>query len=236
MAYSISLNNLKNIIAVVTVLTTISCLVPESAQAIKLGFSGSPNGGFTFLDFTLDTDVRDSNEALNEGLFKEAIQEAKYTVCSGVIPHSSPDTCVVDREIYFLSADIQASLLTEADIENLFHGIGQIGEVKYEATLISNVDNFSLNFIFAVPPNGSDLLNDLSGLSAFTNTSVFTIIRGGGGLALGITPITEVPEPDVTGSLLGVGALGAVSLLKGVKRSIKLQISQNSAVETQQVV
>jgi hypothetical protein len=118
----------------------------------------------------------------------------------------------------------------------LFHGIGQIGEVKYEATLISNVDNFSFNFIFAVPPNGSNLLNDLSGLSAFTNTSVFTIIRGGGGFALGITPITEVPEPDVTGNLLGVGALGAVSLLKGVKRSRKLQISQNSAVESQQVV
>jgi hypothetical protein len=46
--------------------------------------------------------------------------------------------------------------------------------------------------------------------------------------------IREVPEPDATGSsLLGVGALGAVSLLKSVKRSRKLQISQNSAVETQ---
>ncbi len=232
MDYSINLNNFKAVAVVATVLTTISCLVPEYAQALSLRFSGVPNSSESSLDFTLDTSVPGDSS----GLFQGAIQEATYTCIESRI-----DLCAGNTEISFLPGDLQASQITAPSFENLTDRPGEsfIGGVKYEATL-RDIDNNFLKFAFFVPPTDSNLLNDLSNLSTFSflqtaitervNTMSFIPTR------FSITPQVIVPEPNATSSLLGVGAIGAVLVLKRIKRSRKLQISQNSAVETQQVV
>jgi hypothetical protein len=235
MDYSINLNNFKAVAVVATVLTTISCLVPEYAQALSLRFSGSPNSSASSLDFTLDTSVPGDSS----GLFQGAIQEATYTCIE-----SSIALCAGNTEIFFLPGDLQASQITDPSFGDLTNYPGEsfIGGVQYEATL-SDIDNNFLKFAFFVLPTDSNLINDLSNLSNLStfselptqitenvNTMNFVPTR------FTITPQVIVPEPNATSSLLSLGSLGAVLLLKGVKRSRKLQISQNSAVETQQVV
>jgi hypothetical protein len=228
MDYSINLNNFKAVAVVATVLTTISCLVPEYAQALSLRFSGVPNSSESSLDFTLDTSVPGDSS----GLFQGAIQEATYTCIQ-----SSIRFCAGNTEIFFQPGDLQASQITESSLENFPNGPGEdfIGGVQYEATL-RDIDNNFLKFAFFVRPSDSNLINDLSNLSTFSslptqitervNTMNFVPTR------FTITPQVIVPEPNATSSLLGVGAIGAVLLLKRIKRSRKFQGSQNSAVET----
>jgi hypothetical protein len=228
MDYSINLNNFKAVAVVATVLTTISCLVPEYAQALSLRFSGVPNSSESSLDFTLDTSVPGDSS----GLFLGAIQEATYTCIEYRI-----DLCAGNTEIFFRPGDLQASQITESSLENFTNGPGEsfIGGVQYEATL-RDIDNNFLKFAFFVLPNDSNLINDLSNLSTFSllptvitesvNTMNFVPTN------FTITPQVIVPEPNATSSLLGVGAIGAVLLLKRIKRSRKFQGSQNSAVET----
>ncbi len=225
MAYSISLNKLKNIIAGVTVLTTISCLVPESAQAIKLGFSGSPNASETEVDFILDTSVNRNDV----GRFEGAVQEVRFTCnepifgCEKVKGKEASTS--FPFKLDFGSGDLTAYRISD-------------DTVRYEAILSdANSNNLWLNI--RVFSRDSELLTSLSTLSQLLETKNYKVAARlysppseGDFVQL---PIREVPEPDATGSSL-VGALGAVSLLKGVKRSRKLQISQNSAVETQQLV
>jgi len=230
MGYSISLNNFKTVAVVATVLTTISCLVPEYAQALSLRFSGSPNASETSLKFTLDTSVPGDSS----GLFLGAIQEATYTCIE-----SRSDLCAGNTEISFLPGDLQASQITDPSFGDLTNYPGEsfIGGVKYEATLRDRDNNF-LKFAFFVPPTDSDLINDLSNLTTFSflqtaitervNTMNFV------GTSFFIRPQVIVPEPNATSSLLGVGAIGAVLVLKRIKRSRKFQGSQNSAVETQE--
>jgi hypothetical protein len=229
MDYSINLNNFKAVAVVATVLTTISCLVPEYAQALSLRFSGVPNIDLTRLEFTLDTSVPGDSS----GLFQRAIQEATYTCIE-----SSIALCAQKTEIFFQPGDLQASQITESSLENFPNGPdGErfIGGVQYEATL-RDIDNNFLKFAFFVPRTDSNLINDLSNLSTFpslptqiterVNTMSFVSTR------FNITPQVIVPEPNATSSLLGVGSIGAVLLLKRIKRSRKFQGSQNSAVET----
>ena len=231
MDYSINLNNFKTVAVVATVLTTISCLVPEYAQALSLRFSGVPNSSESSLDFTLDTSVPGDSS----GLFLGAIQEATYTCIQSRI-----DLCAGISEISFLPGDLQASKITDPSFGDLtnYPGDSFIGGVKYEATLRDRDNNF-LKFAFFVPPTDSDLINDLSNLTTFSflqtaitervNTMNFI------GTSFSIKPQVIVPEPNATSSLLGVGTIGAVLVLKRIKRSRKFQGSQNSAVETQEL-
>jgi hypothetical protein len=119
--------------------------------------------------------------------------------------------------------------------------------VKYEATLNSQSSSDFIEFGILVNQSSSfDLINSLSALgSLLTNdggSDSYVGIRApnskegsfiGAGSNFKVVPEFEVvPDPDATTSLLGVGAIGAVLVLKRIKRSRKFQGSQNSAVET----
>ncbi len=245
MQCSRSLNKFKKIIAVVTVLTTISCLVPKSAEAILLRYSGSPNSGVSSLTFTLDTSVPpETTSDSNVVLFPEAIQEAEYRCTGGTLLFCLNE----DREISFLAGTLRASrITTETDLNGYPSSNSFIGGVKYEATLNSQSSSDFIEFGILVNQSSSfDLINSLSALgSLLTNdggSDSYVGIRApnskegsfiGAGSNFKVVPEFEVvPDPDATTSLLGVGAIGAVLVLKRIKRSRKFQGSQNSAVET----
>jgi hypothetical protein len=222
-----SLNKFKKVIAAATVLATISCLVPESAQAILLRFSGSPNGGASFLDFTLDTSVPpETTSDSNVVLFPEAIQEAEYRCNRGAFRLCLNE----DREISLLPGTLRASrITTETDLNGYPSSNSLIGGVKYEATLNSQSSSDFIEVgILVIQSSSFDLINSLSALgSLFTNDDdpvSYVGIRAPNskeGPFIGdpsnfvVVPEFEVvPEPNATSSLLGVGAIGALLLLK----------------------
>jgi hypothetical protein len=252
MQCSRSLNKFKKVIAAATVLATISCLVPESAQAILLRFSGSPNGGASFLDFTLDTSVPpETTSDSNVVLFPEAIQDAEYR-CTGeilVFPCTNED-----REFSFLPGTLRASRITTETDVNRYPGSNSlfIGGVKYEATLNSQSSSDFIEVgILVIQSSSFDLINSLSALgNLFPNNDGSVSVSyvgiafpyskespfiGAGNRFKVVSDVEVVPDPDATRSLLGVGAIGAVLRLKRIKRSRKFQGSQNAAVATQEL-
>ncbi|MFB2983056.1 hypothetical protein [Microseira sp. BLCC-F43] len=231
MSYSIGLSNFKKVAAVATVFTIATCLVPDSTQAVRLEFSGSPNTGETYLDFNLDTSILDSANAPNIGSFLGAIQNASYR-CS----ENSISFCGGQRQIFFNPGNLQASpIVSLADLNNYPAADRFIGGVKYEARLDSPSSSDFIEFGILVGPSGFDLINSLSELSSvFINnrSDVYVGVRdlnSQDGFFIGagsrFEVITSVPEPDGTSSVLVAGAIG-VLLLKPIRRSKKLTQSK----------
>jgi hypothetical protein len=226
MSYSIGLNNLKKVAAVATVFTIATCLVPESAQAVRLQFSGSPNTGETFLDFNLDTSILDSANEPNIGSFQGAIQNASYRCREDKI-----SLCGGQPQIFFNPGNLQASPIVSLDDVNP----PIIDVVKYEARLDSRSSSDFIEFGIWVRPSGFDIINSLSELSSiFINnpSDVYVAVRSlnsqdGTFFVAGnrFEVITSVPEPDGTSSVLVAGAIG-VLLLKRIRRSKKLTQSK----------
>jgi hypothetical protein len=217
MQCSRSLNKLKEVIAVATVLATISCLVPESAQAIQLKFSGSPNAGDE-LDFFLNTSVKGENS-----IFKEAIQEVTYK-CK---PESTAG-CPKDlwgKELIFKSGDLKAKISKKSE-----------NTVKYDTVLAEN-SNF-LRIVIRVTSDAqtaNSLLTSLEPLISLKekNFDVAAVVaHNEGGLEIfdgafgNPFKVTQVPDPDFTSSLLGAGAIGTVLLLNRIGHSGKLAKSR----------
>lgn len=219
---AINLNNLKKSITVATVLTIASCLVPESAQAIILRFSGTPNTT-TPVVFNLDTSVENSATDFpdsNIGLFRGAVQQARL-VCNEPINSS---LCRSGETLAFNPGDLSAFLISDT-------------EVQYKATLYganSNVFSLTIQVVLSDSEfNSADLADSLSKLSQFLietetyNLSVAGALSessGEGFVGFGVEAI-EVPEPDAIGSLLGAGAISTLLLLKHSRRSRKLTYS-----------
>jgi hypothetical protein len=214
MDFSMGLNNLKKIMAVATVLATISCLVPESAQAIQLKFSGSPNAGDE-LDFFINTSVKGENS-----IFQEAIQEVTYK-CKPESTAGCPED-LGGKELLFKSGDLKAFEISE-------------NTVQYD-TVLSENSNF-LRIVIRVTADAQTanlLLTSLEPLISLKqeNFQVAAVVaHNERGLEIrdqAFRPfkVTQVPEPDFTSSLLGAGAIGTVLLLKRIGHSGKLAKSR----------
>ena len=135
MSYSISFNNFKKVAAVATFLTTMVCLVPESAQAVRLRFSGAPNDDKSTLVFILDTSILDAANDPNIGSFPGAIQNANYSCTT---ENSISVWCGGQPQILFNPGNLQASpIVSLADLNNYPADDSFIGGVKYEARLDS---------------------------------------------------------------------------------------------------
>jgi len=214
---AINLNQLKKSITVATVLTIVACLVPESAQAIILKFSGSPNNNQTFVDFTINTSIKDSKpDDPNVGLFKEAVQEATFT-CSQ--SNNSTFGCTEAGEIFSFSA----GNLTASQISD--------DTVQYEALLFDSNFNY-LRLGIRVNSTDSEFINSLSPLGEVLietgGIQVAALLNSPNPLDAGLGfQVTEVPEPDTIGCLLSAGILGVALLPKGSRRSRKLNSKPN---------
>jgi hypothetical protein len=205
----ISSYNFNKAVALATALTTVACLVPESVQAGILRFSGSPNIGETSLNFNLDDSVQDSKKLdPNIGFFKGAVQQAIYT-CE--TKNSNFGCNKKGNKFLFKSGDLTASKISE-------------NTVQYEAMLSDGKSNV-LNLAILVGSNDSAFINSLSALSQFLieNKKVNVVANLNSSSPLIGDPgnpfhITEVPDPNMTSSLLGIGAIGTLLLLKRIRR------------------
>ncbi|MBW4630400.1 MAG: hypothetical protein KME30_00415 [Iphinoe sp. HA4291-MV1] len=241
MGYLMSLNNLKKVLAVGTVLTVAACFIAESAQAqageeVNLDqlenlfrYSGSPNAGATDFEFILKTSVTDSDTDPNLGKFPGAIRDAKYTC---ITKNFLPGCDTAGKVFLFEPGELTASLITSDNVTNYLAGEGFIDGVKYEARLNSvNSPDFIELGILVKPSGNLDLINSLSNLKSviIDDTSSFYVgvrdLNSQNGFFTGVVSrftAIKVPEPNATTPLLGVGTLGALLLLKRNRRSIRI--------------
>lgn len=207
MGFSMGFNKLNKVMAGATAFATISCLMPESAQAIQLKFTGTPNSGDE-LNFILDTSI-----TAKESTFEEAIQKVTYecTTDSDFCPEA-----VLGKELNFGSGDLKAEIFEDT--------------VQYSTVL--SKDYNVIKIVIRVNSSDFRLLNSLEPLIPFIENEDFEVAADvaekGEEFEIGDDAfgnpftVTQVSEPDATSSLLGAGAIGAVLLLKRIGRSEKL--------------
>jgi hypothetical protein len=231
-------NKLKKNIAISGIIGTVLFLMPKPAEATFLiRHSGSPNGGESFLEFDIDTNVPNTHaEPTRLGTFVNAVINAKYSC-----PTTARIFCGDESEIILNPATLNASLINvEEDLDDYqlvdysdpFSVFS--GGVKYEATLRSRDDmSFYEIGILVKPPYSIDILNlrnlrDVLGWEYFVgvklrNSSISPFIGSSDGGEVGSgndslrivdnTPIS-VPETDTKTSLLCIGFMGISSLLR----------------------
>jgi hypothetical protein len=276
MSCSTTLNKLKKVMAVATVLAAISCLVPESAQAVRAKLSGTPaaNPRIDIFELEINLNARPSNPNNNENeiFFSEAITNFRGVFAEEGRPEPLENIRV---PLNFSSGDLTVSFLSQSDLKSNLESFGDPlitfenltentqdpnasvfnnGAVKYEATFSQSP--LTLSLFAPCPDNQSTCqswINSLSNLQQFPPIQVVAQfpypvghpMEGVNFIQLNRLSLTEVipdapnstdiPEADATASLLGFGALGAAWRLKHLKRSRKLQESQNSVVKNQEV-
>ena len=227
----ISLNKFNKIIAAATILATISCLVSESAQAISLRFSGNPNAGETFLSFTLDTSIESEFKPDGSEYFPGAVQDVIFLKCKNPNP---------DRREFLPNCETDKFLFDSGDLT--FYRLSD-NEVKYESMLFDeNSNNLKLGISFTGLSN-AEFITSLSDLNELLETqrpkfdarlnspdAPLTFVN-----SFTNVEVAAVPEPNGANSILGIGAIGAVLLLKRTKRSRRIQGSQNSIVQNRDV-
>lgn len=236
----LNLINLKMATAVAAVLTTVASLAPEAAHAqvrrllqssADSNFIGNPaNQVQATVTFDLDTSVLDTTP-----------NDPSIGIFPGAIQNFTDDGGSVFDPIPSLSGNLMTSRIDRASLQNtpipgrpdltyseLVYDIGGLGNnlLRYEVTLERNRGRLLL----FVPGTDGDLINSLSGLSEdieipgvlirpdVTELFGFSNFQSSTPFSFQAN-VTSVPEPTATGSLLASGALGAVSLLLGNKRS-----------------
>ncbi len=245
---SMSLNkmrqNLTKTTAVAAVIGIATCLFPAIAQAQVrrlLQFSGNSDiASDVIIDFSVDMSVEDINNSESVGEFPGAIQNFTDTgnpntnlsplfFPSGNLRTSrltiDPTTSEVLPTIrdYTENDNIQVSDIISPG------GTFNNDWLRYDVTF----DNESETLTLFIPSNDSSLINSLSGFNDVLGSSPIQAVvsRPDVGriekilasnpdpLRRALNPnVATVPEPTATASLLGVGALGAVSLLNRNKR------------------
>jgi hypothetical protein len=242
MQCSRSLNKLKKVTAVATVIATISCLIPQSAQAGIFKASGNSTNTSQFT-FDLDDSVQDqAGMDESKGEFPGAIQNFNFAP-GGFFENSEfcgnavcpPGNLTVSKLTADSSGDIPGLSFGLNGLQQIFDsnspGSSDIDfskdVLRYDVTFVST--SLEPVLIWFIQSNDSNLINDLSGLSQFnTVKGIFprdvAVFDNGGFNNGGVSnislkaPSQEVPEPTATASLVGAGILGAVLRLKRNKR------------------
>jgi hypothetical protein len=232
MVFSMSLNNLKKVIAAATVFTISACLVPQSAQAgIAKGSGSAINTSF----FTFDLNTSALNQ---DGTFLGAIQNFNIApggffenseICG--IPVCPLGNVMVTKLTTDSSSNIPGLNFGLEGLQRIFESAGSSNinfnndVLRYDVTFVGSSSEPKL--IWFIQSNDSNLINDLSGLTRFktiqgifpNDVAVFNSegVNNGGLFTFSLqVPSEQVPEPSATASLVGIG--GAVSLLKHNKR------------------
>jgi hypothetical protein len=238
MQCSRSLNKLKKVTAVATVIATISCLIPQSAQAGIVKASGRATN-LSRITFDLDDSIQNqAGTDKSKGEFPGAIQNFNIVGFFNNSSFCGNDTCP--------PGDLTVSQLTtdsNGNIPGLGFGLGPLQEIvnvpstptidfsknvlRYDVRFVSTKPQPDL--IWFIQSNDFNLINDLAGLSQFkTITGIIPrdvlvfdnrVVNDGGRFGISLEGSSkEVPEPTATASLVGVGILGAVVGLKRNKR------------------
>lgn len=237
-----SLMNLRKIAAVAAVVGMTICLVPEAVQAQRARWSGSATNA-SDVNFDL-VPVEDQESDLNRGLFLGAIEnfniEGSFTnsnVCGAAI--CPPGNVTVTRlttdsngNVSNLriggGGDFGGNEVSLEGLQTIFDSLNSNninfsnGVLRYDVTFVGTSPEPDL--IWFVQSNDSNLINDLSRLNQFSQVvgilpSDVNVFDNGGVNNGGIIFISQqIPESSNTIGLLGLGALGVVSLLQHKKR------------------
>lgn len=179
-------------------------LAPAQAALLNLCFAGVDlNTGATgCAKFTIDTDVADENPDLGAGLFTNAV--TNLTVNGATIP--------------FDLSGIQTAY--DPGTNSTTWSLGGGDETLDTETFISflNFVNTDGNLADALSPNLSDYNFGGSVFgSPFSGILATTPDGGANTTSMGLTGLNDptcVPEPGTVVSLLGLGMLGATSVMK----------------------
>ena len=224
-------NKFKNVLAVTTTLALASCLVPEVAQAGLLRGNGGATNTSTF-----DISIEDSIPG-NNGYFSGAIQN--FNLSPGSFFTNSQicgaPTCPLGNlTVSKLSTDSTGNI---AGLDFGLEGLNTIfsnsninfslGDTRYDVTFVATTPAPEL--IWFIDSKADSSINNLSDLSKYdsingifpSDVAVFDdgSVNNGGRFSFSVKP---VPEPSTTAGVVGVGVLGAASLLKRNKNRKKL--------------
>lgn len=219
MGFSMSFNKLNKVMAVATVLATVSCFAPKSAEAAR--FSGSPN--CDVFDFTLD----------NSG----TIQDSVYIL-------KDQSDCSSKFVFKFDSEKLTPSPISGSDVKNFNlpnkfkNGNKYISKLSGRETISLEPVSLKLGFFLspAISNSVADLIQFLEHQESGDSDSFISgVIFVSGNLEkIGLddqdiqrlksfqrfeASFEVIPEPSATGTLLGIGFLGAALLLKRSKYS-----------------
>jgi hypothetical protein len=244
MVFSMSLNNLKKVIAAATVFTISACLAPNYAQAGIAKGSGSAINRSEF-EFYLDTSVEDQNRNDKVGVFPGAIQNFNILPGSSILNNSKicgnaicpPGNVTITKFKTDYSGNIPGLNFGLKGLQNLFESADGLEGFSNTINFSNNVDVllYDVKFVKNNPEpaliwviQSNDPIKDLSSLSRFSQIqgifpSDVKLANDGSVEASGEGGVfqfslQQVPEPTATASLVSVGTLGAVSLLKRNKR------------------
>lgn len=216
-------------------------LVRRTPQTQPILLSGDPNqeANVRLIEFSLDPSVADTNPDPNVGEFPGAIQNFRIDsnndnldlfLPSGDLRTSKLTTDPTTGNFPGLNFGYEAFIeytTSRSDFNN--------DGLRYDVTFPGRTETLTL-FIPSNDPNDDRLINSLSGLNDFliSNQIQAVVSRPDVPPPENVARIVAsnpdpnrralnfrfatVPEPTATASLLGVGALGAVALLKRNKR------------------
>jgi hypothetical protein len=248
MTYSISLNNFKKIAAVATFLATAACLVPAPAKAIMLAqiSGGSING--SFMSFEIDNSVLSSESAISAGYFPKAIKNFKFGSIEGEGNSKCPSYFkgISGFDIFESQPNILSNCVgfKEGNLQKE----GSSYQVTFDTT---NDDNFLFSkgkfftkenfknsqFMVTIDSlNTTEPIITVQNFPEIPNSSksyTYTFINGGSECSdkdsaepVKYCSIKTVPDPSATTSLLGVGAIGTLSLVRRNRRYKKLALKK----------
>jgi hypothetical protein len=215
------------------------------AQGPLLQFSGVPNeqADVRLIEFSLNTSVQDTEPDLNVGEFFGAIRDFRVdSEVPDIVPNVSdiePGTLRTSRLTIDPSSSEVLPTIPDFDGDNIRFDKDIVPDgtfnndwLRFDATFPNTPTTLTL----FIPSNDPSLINSLSGLDEILLSGRVQAVVSRPGVDrprnvarfLASNPdrnrqalnfrVATVPEPTATASLLGIGTLGAITLLKRNKR------------------
>jgi hypothetical protein len=223
------INQLRKVLLTSTLLIASVLIAQESAQAqFFVRHSGSPNVGDTFFEFDINPTVLNTSSNPEEGLFKNAIINAKY-ICATKITNfcsNKPDNFT----LFFKPANIKASKINgtpsfsdakvkyEGRLESINSSDFQDFQILFSPSFKNGSPTpFNFGVLTSLDTLGKEIENNNIETSVGVNVPNFSdrFFRGSGSLR--VEKIT-VPEPNSNAGLVGIGTLGTYLLFKSTRK------------------
>ncbi|BBD59439.1 hypothetical protein NIES2109_22240 [Nostoc sp. HK-01] len=241
-------NALKKVVGAATLMTLAATIMPDTAQAQRVRYSGASMNG-PVVTFDVNTTVTESLPGLgndNLGYFPGAVQNFNITEANSDIKNSAicgEDLCPLgnltvrrlttegdENNPTISDLNIDGSDVTLDFLQGFFNKSTEInfsGNVlRYDISFLAGTASNQPDVVWFIQSDDSRLINNLTGFAGVNR--IFGIfprqINGGGTFAIDRQNTSQpVPEPStVAASLLSVGVLGMRSLLQHRKRLKKV--------------
>ena len=215
---------------------------PPQIPSLQIILDPNQQANVSSIEFSLDTSVEDTNPSESVGEFPGAIQNLTIDSNNDNLDLFLPSgnlttsrlTIAPNGDLLPIIKDnkIMQDNIKFSDISG--NGGFNNGGLRYDVTFPGRTEKLTL----FIPSNDPSLINSLSGFTDFSRSNQIQAVVSRPDVpppeniakvvasnpeasrqSLRVT-VATVSEPNATASLLGVGALGAVALLKRNKREV----------------